>query len=150
MVEEDGFKYKKQKATTENLKSILILGLFLLSAGCIDLQDPAPQTTTLSGATTTTVTTVPFVTTTLADREPSLTVTQEHESGTVYVERMHLPSPGYAVVHVVEDGNTGRVVGHTGLFEGTETDHPIMIEDVEAPKLLSIMLHYDDGDGVYE
>lgn len=106
-----------------------------------------PKTTTVSTTATVTVTvkeTAPTL--------PSVVVSdQVVAEDTVIIDSVYLDKPGYVVIHLVtKDGKPGAVIGHSSLLTGQNNRVPVNISGYKGEERLIAMLHYDDGDGVYE
>lgn len=76
---------------------------------------------------------------------------QPVKEGVVMASKVTLDKPGFVVIHKVVDGTFADVIGNSELLEaGTYSDVEIKITDFSKETQLNAMLHYDDGDGVYE
>lgn len=83
-------------------------------------------------------------------RQPSLTVSdQVMEDGQVNIDSVYLDEPGYVVVHKDDNGSPGAVIGHSDLISGEHQDVMISVSGDITPTVHP-MLHYDDGDEMYE
>jgi len=78
---------------------------------------------------------------------PNQIVTQD----SIVIKAVYLDKPGYVAIHIVTlEDKPGPVVGHSGLLkEGITTDLRIVLDNYKGRGELIAMLHYDDGDGVY-
>ena len=83
---------------------------------------------------------------------PSIAVSdQEIMDGWVTIDGLYLDKPGYVAIHLVtEEGKPGKVIGFSGLLFGQLERVKVKVEGYEGQKELIAMLHYDNGDGVYE
>ena len=68
----------------------------------------------------------------------------------VTLESVQIDKAGYVVMHKVVDGKPGSVVGNSALFLGKVQNLEVEVAGYEDEKELIAMLHYDNGDGVYE
>ncbi|WP_435196751.1 DUF7282 domain-containing protein [Natronomonas sp. EA1] len=82
---------------------------------------------------------------------------QQSADGTVVVETAFIAVDGWAVVHTDANGKPGEPIGHTALAGegGLETDVRVTIDDAvwsewEGARDVWVVLHRDDGDGVFE
>lgn len=70
----------------------------------------------------------------------------------VVIPKVVLSKPGFVMIHESENGNTGSIV-MTGdyLASGVHTDVVVKTGNTTAPgEHYFAMLHYDDGNGVYD
>ena len=83
---------------------------------------------------------------------PSLSLVDQPGGGdTVMITLLTLDKPGYVVVHKDNEGKPGPVIGQSELIEpGTYANYPVFIDAEQAGAAVFPMLHYDNGDGVYE
>jgi len=83
---------------------------------------------------------------------PSIAVSdQEIMDGWVTIDGLYLDKPGYVVIHLVTmEGKPGKVIGRSGLIVGQLERIKVKIEGYEGQEELIAMLHYDNGDEVYE
>ena len=88
----------------------------------------------------------------ITNEMPSIAVSdQEIKNGLVVIDGLFLDKPGFVAIHLVtEEGKPGPVIGNSGLLVGQNIRVPIRVEGYEGQEELIAMLHYDNGDGVYE
>lgn len=72
-------------------------------------------------------------------------------SGSVVIRRVELAEHGYLVVHDLENGSTGRVVGATPLSPGTHDNvtvdlSPAFVANQSGPFDLRAVVYHEDGD----
>ncbi|MFO7966155.1 MAG: PQQ-dependent sugar dehydrogenase [Archaeoglobaceae archaeon] len=84
------------------------------------------------------------------ERQPSLNVSdQMMEYDQVNIDSVYFDEPGYVVVHRDDNGSPGAVIGHSDLISGEMQDLMVNVSGDITPTVYP-MLHYDDGDGVYD
>ncbi|MFP3945966.1 MAG: plastocyanin/azurin family copper-binding protein [Archaeoglobaceae archaeon] len=82
--------------------------------------------------------------------QPSITVSdQVMQNNEVVIDSVYLDEPGYVVIHRDDNGSPGAVIGHSGLISGEQEDLEVSVSEDITPTVYP-MLHYDDGDGMYE
>ena len=82
---------------------------------------------------------------------PSLVLNDQPGGDSVVITAFTLDQPGYVVVHKDNDGNPGPVIGVSELIQaGAYRNYRVDIDVNEAGAAVFPMLHYDNGDGVYE
>jgi len=83
---------------------------------------------------------------------PSIVVSDQKigDEKIVIIDGLFLDKPGYVAIHVVTpDGKPGPVIGNSGLLVGQLVKVPVPIAGYSDEEELIAMLHYDDGDAVY-
>ena len=81
---------------------------------------------------------------------PSLIVADQPGGDTVTIQGMTLDQPGYVVIHMDNNGQPGPVIGRSDLIAtGYHSNVEVEIDGTRAGAAVYPMLHYDDGDGVY-
>ncbi|NHN41063.1 hypothetical protein G9C85_05355 [Halorubellus sp. JP-L1] len=73
----------------------------------------------------------------------------------VVVERSFVLADGYAVVHLDQAGQMGRVLGHVELSAGPDENYEIPVDEeflsqVDGAATVWVTLHRSDGDGEFE
>ena len=83
---------------------------------------------------------------------PSLTVSDQslEENGRVTIDSFYLDKPGYVVIHKEADGKPGLIIGNGELVSGSNSNYVVSIDVSQAGTKIFAMLHYDDGDGLFE
>jgi len=129
-------------------KYLLIIGIIsiFLIAACAQeptaTQQPTTQPSIITPAPTEQV---------VVETKPSIAVDEQKvENDNVVVTRLFLDKPGYVVIHKVDDGKPGAVIGNSGLLDRENSNINVKISDYENENEIIAMLHYDDGDGSYE
>jgi len=83
--------------------------------------------------------------------QPSLLVSdQSVVDGQVVIDWLFLDKPGYIVIHMDLEGAPGPLIGNSELLSGSMTSVWVSIDAAQAGTGIFPMLHYDNGDGVYE
>ncbi|MFH0860260.1 MAG: cupredoxin domain-containing protein [Candidatus Altiarchaeota archaeon] len=117
----------------------IFIALLVLASGCTK-EPSVPATTTVTPTSAETTVAV----------KPSIKVSTNPAGSTVSVDSLYVDEDGFVVIHKFENGQLGEAVGNTYVTAGQKSDVEVGISGVEAPAELIAMLHYDDGDGVYE
>ena len=88
----------------------------------------------------------------MADVTPSLSLADQPRSdGVVMIDALTLDKPGYVVIHKDADGKPGPVIGQSAVIDaGKHENYRVEFDASEAGAAVFPMLHYDNGDGVYE
>jgi plastocyanin len=131
---------------------ILLASLVLVLAACQPVEmEPTGATPTLPIGTPTAALIPETGVTPAVDQVPSVEVSdQEIRNGSVRVNRVYNPGPGWIVIHADEDGSPGPVIGYAPVMEVSE-DVRVNIEVENATERLHAMLHRDVGTiGEYE
>lgn len=83
---------------------------------------------------------------------PSVKVSdQAISNGTVTVEQVTSPGPGWIVIHVNSSGAPGPIIGWAQVKTGVNNNVPVTIDTSKATPVLYAMLHTDAGAvGTYE
>jgi len=83
---------------------------------------------------------------------PSVTVSdQPIENGTVTISSVFSNGPGWLVIHAQADGKPGRVLGHSPLVDGENSNVVVEVDEAGVTPVLYAMLHTDAGTiGTYE
>ena len=82
---------------------------------------------------------------------PSLVLTDQPGGDSVLITALTLDQAGYVVVHKDNDGKPGPVIGVSELIQpGVYRNYRVDIDVNQAGAAVFPMLHYDNGDGVYE
>jgi parallel beta-helix repeat protein len=80
---------------------------------------------------------------------PSLNVSdQEFLDESITVDSAYLDGPGCIVIHLVDDGKPGAVVGKSSVIHGSSNNIAIALAGYGSATEFFAMLHYDDGDGI--
>lgn len=80
---------------------------------------------------------------------PSLNVSdQELPEESITVHSAYLDEPGCIVIHLVDDGKPGAVVGKSGVIHGSSNNIAIALAGYGSATEFFAMLHYDNGDGI--
>ncbi len=75
---------------------------------------------------------------------------QDYSDGTLLVQNVFLDSPGFIVVHrITPEDKHGPIAGKSGVLNGAHANIEIALDSGLSDDELVVMLHYDDGDGVY-
>lgn len=83
-------------------------------------------------------------------RQASLTVSdQVLEGNQVTIDSFYLDEPGYVVIHRDDNSSPGAVIGHSDLVSGEQEDFMVSVSG-NITSTVYPMLHYDDGDEMYE
>jgi plastocyanin len=130
----------------------LLTSLALLLAACQPVKMELAEDTPTVPVITPTAALIPETgVTPPVDQVPSVEVSdQEIRNGTVTVDRVFNPGPGWIVIHADEDGAPGPVIGYSPVMEVSE-DVTVDIELNNATERLHAMLHRDVGTvGEYE
>lgn len=82
----------------------------------------------------------------------SISASANSEDDQVLADRVLLQEPGYIVIHLDDDGRPGAVIGNSQLLsEGEHENITIdIVSDLREGETIYVMLHFDDGDEVYE
>ena len=83
---------------------------------------------------------------------PSVTVSdQDATGGSVMIDEVVAPGPGWIVIHITQDDAPGPVVGQAQVSEGSNSGVEVEIDLEQATEQLFAMLHHDAGTvGEYE
>ncbi len=83
--------------------------------------------------------------------QPSLTLEDQPLGDTVIIKALTLDKPGFVVIHKDGGGKPGPVIGNSDVIEaGSYEDFEVEFDTAQAGERVFPMLHYDDGNGVYE
>ena len=73
------------------------------------------------------------------------------DEGTLTIDRVTVPDPAWLVIHALNEGQVGEVLGYTAVSAGTNEELAITINPLQATPQLVAMLHVDEGEpGTYE
>jgi hypothetical protein len=87
----------------------------------------------------------------MATMQAGLMLADQPAASSVVIQELTLDKPGFVVVHMEKDGKPGPVIGHSDLIvPGTYQNYSVAIDATMAGSAVFPMLHYDNGDGVYE
>jgi predicted lipoprotein with Yx(FWY)xxD motif len=76
---------------------------------------------------------------------------QPINNGTVTVEQVISPGPGWIVIHINSSGSPGPIIGWAQVKAGTNPNVPVTVDASKATSVLYAMLHVDAGQvGTYE
>lgn len=70
---------------------------------------------------------------------------QEPADGTVTIDRVVAPEPGWLVIHADDNGAPGAILGQTAVDPGENTDVAVEIDQDAATETVHAMLHADRG-----
>ena len=118
----------------------IVFGLMVLVSACAQqVQQAQPQPT-------------PTKEEAMVETKPSISVNDQLvKDDVVTATKVMLDKPGYVVIHKVVDGKPGSVIGNSNVLKkGEFSNVEVPVTDYENEKELIAMLHYDDGDSVYE
>ena len=78
--------------------------------------------------------------------------TQQTAERRISIKEAGFPSAGYVVIHLSENDKPGKTIGHSALFSpGTYQNIVVPVDTLKVGEnQLFVMLHADDGNGVYE
>ncbi len=83
--------------------------------------------------------------------QPSLLVSdQSLVDSQVVIDWLFLDKPGYIVIHMDLEGAPGPVIGNSEVLSGSMTSVWVSVDAIQAGTGVFAMLHYDNGDAVYE
>jgi plastocyanin len=130
----------------------LLASLVLVLAACQPVEmEPTAATPTVPVGTATAALIPETVVTPSVDQAASVEVSDQGiRNGTVTVDRVYNPGPGWIVIHADDDGSPGPVIGYSPVMEVGQ-DVTVDIEVNNATERLHAMLHRDVGTvGEYE
>ena len=88
----------------------------------------------------------------ITNKVPSIAVSNQeiNDNKIIIIDGLFLDKPGYVAIHkVTPEGKPGPVIGNSGLLVGQLVRVPVPVPGYEGDEELIAMLHYDDGDAVY-
>ena len=88
----------------------------------------------------------------MVEAKPSIAVNdQPVKDGVVKATKVMFDKSGFVVIHKVVDGKPGSVIGNSDILQkGEFSNVEVSVTDYENENELIAMLHYDDGDSIYE
>lgn len=84
--------------------------------------------------------------------ENAIYVAEQAPSRILTVVVVHLQKPGFVVVHEATAGFPGEIFGRSAILQAGETNNPASVSLSRVTRdgeTLYVMLHLDDGDGVF-
>lgn len=83
--------------------------------------------------------------------QPSLTLEDQPRGDGVMIKSLTLDKPGFVVVHKDGGGKPGPVIGNSKVIPaGTFNNVKVPFDSAQAGARVFPMLHYDNGNGIYE
>jgi len=87
----------------------------------------------------------------LAERKNVILITDFSKNESIPVDYVLIENNGYVAVHDEVDGKPGEVIGVSKIIASGETSNfnVILNREIQEGEILFAILHFDDGDGVF-
>lgn len=125
--------------------------LVLALAACGEQPTPTPTSRPESGSAAVFPTATPTVPPTPTPEPtpivPAIDVEDQtlDENGRIFIADVVVPQQGWLVIHAVEDGEPGAVLGYTAVSPGANPRQNISVDPKQVTETLIAMLHIDAG-----